>query len=65
MQFYSDGWGGYERHIEPVFYTVGKRHTQKIERKHLKLPPRITAVLAPLPPNFGGNYSSKSPELGI
>ena len=41
MQFYSDGWGAYERHMEPVSHTVGKRHTQKIERKHLKLRTRI------------------------
>jgi insertion element IS1 protein InsB len=41
MHFYSDGWGAYERHIEPVFHTVDKRHTQKIERKHLTLRTRI------------------------
>ena len=41
MQFYSDGWGAYERHIAPVFHTVGKRNTQKIERKHLTLRTRI------------------------
>ncbi len=41
MQFYSDGWGAYERCIAPVFHTVGKRYTQKIERKHLTLRTRI------------------------
>jgi len=41
MQFYSDGWGAYERHIDPVFHTVGKRNTQQIERKHLTLRTRI------------------------
>ena len=41
MQYYSDGWGAYERHITPVLHTVGKRHTQKIERKHLTLRTRI------------------------
>jgi insertion element IS1 protein InsB len=41
MQYYSDGWGAYERHIEPAFHTVGKQHTQKIERKHLTLRTRI------------------------
>jgi IS1 family transposase len=41
MQFYSDGWGAYERHIAPVFHTVDKRHIQKIERKHLTLRTRI------------------------
>ncbi len=41
MQFYSDGGGAYERHIAPVFHTIGKRNTQKIERKHLTLRTRI------------------------
>lgn len=40
-QFYTDGWGAYERHIEPVFHTVGKVNTQTIERKHLTLRTRI------------------------
>lgn len=40
-QFYTDGWGAYERHVEPVFHTVGKIHTQTIERKHLTLRTRI------------------------
>jgi insertion element IS1 protein InsB len=41
MQFYTDSWGAYERHVDPAFHTVGKRHTQKIERKHLTLRTRI------------------------
>lgn len=45
MQFYSDGWGAYERHIVPVFHPVGKRHTQKIERKHLTLRTRIKRLV--------------------
>ncbi len=28
MQFYTDGWGTYERHLEPSLHTVGKRNTQ-------------------------------------
>ncbi len=40
-QFYSDGWGAYQRHIDSELHTVGKRHTQKIERKHLTLRTRI------------------------
>ena len=40
-QFYTDGWGAYERYIEPVFHTVGKVNTQTIERKHLALRTRI------------------------
>lgn len=27
-QFYTDGWGVYERHIAAGFHTVGKRNTQ-------------------------------------
>lgn len=41
MQFYTDGWGAYERHLDPTLHTVGKRNTQKIERKHLTLRTRI------------------------
>ena len=44
-QFYSDGWGAYERHIAPVFHPVGKRNTQKIERKHLTLRTRIKRLV--------------------
>ena len=40
-QFYTDGWGAYERHLDPGEHTVGKRNTQNIERKHLTLPTRI------------------------
>jgi insertion element IS1 protein InsB len=40
-QFYTDGWGAYERQIDPAFHPVGNRHTQKIERKHLTLRTRI------------------------
>lgn len=34
-QFYTDGWEAYQRHLDPAFHTVGKAHTQTIERKHL------------------------------
>jgi insertion element IS1 protein InsB len=40
-QFYTDGWGAYERLLDPAKHTVGKRNTQKIERKHLTLRTRI------------------------
>jgi insertion element IS1 protein InsB len=40
-QFYTDGWGAYERHLNPSEHTVGKRNTQKIERKHLTFRTRI------------------------
>jgi insertion element IS1 protein InsB len=41
LQFYTDDWGADERHLDPTFHTVGKRNTQKIERKHLTLRTRI------------------------
>ncbi len=37
-KFYTDGWGAYERHIDPEQHTVGKAQTQKIESKHINLP---------------------------
>src|SRR6266853_4038599 len=40
-RFYTDGWGAYRRHIDPDQHTVGKQHTQKIERKHTTLRARI------------------------
>ena len=35
--WYTDGWGAYERHFNDKSHSVGKRNTQKIERKHLTL----------------------------
>ncbi len=40
-RFYTDDWGAYERHLPPKQQIVGKRNTQKIERKHLTLRTRI------------------------
>jgi IS1 family transposase/tetratricopeptide (TPR) repeat protein len=40
-RFYIDGWGAYRRHLDATVHTVGKRHTQKIERKHTTLRARI------------------------
>jgi insertion element IS1 protein InsB len=40
-QFFTDDWGAYDRHLPPDRHTVGKRNTQKIERKHLTLRTRI------------------------
>lgn len=45
MQFYTDGWGAYERHLDSSLHTVGKRNTQKIERKHLTLRTRIKRLV--------------------
>ena len=39
--FYTDGWGAYRRHLDPSTHTVGKQHTQKIERKHLPFRTRL------------------------
>ena len=33
--YYTDDWGAYERHLDPEQHRVGKRNTQKIERKNL------------------------------
>ena len=40
-RFYTDDWGTYQRHLLPQHHTIGKAHTQKIERKHLTLRTRI------------------------
>ena len=40
-RFYTDDWGAYGRHLPPGRQVVGKRNTQKIERKHLTLRTRI------------------------
>ena len=40
-RFYTDNWGAYERNLPPDQQVVGKRNTQKIERKHLTLRTRI------------------------
>ena len=40
-RYYTDYWGEYMRHIDPDEHQVGKRYTQKIERKHLTLRTRI------------------------
>jgi insertion element IS1 protein InsB len=33
----TDHWGAYTRHLDPEEHPAGKRHPQKIERKHLTL----------------------------
>jgi insertion element IS1 protein InsB len=38
---YTDGAGVYARHLPAPVHTVGKVHTQQIERKHLTLRTRI------------------------
>ncbi|MDI1232534.1 MAG: IS1 family transposase [Methylobacter sp.] len=36
-RYYTDDWGAYERHLDAAKHQVGKRNTQKIERKNLNL----------------------------
>lgn len=36
-RYYTDDWGAYERHLDAGLHEVGKRNTQKIERKNLNL----------------------------
>ena len=40
-RFSTDGWGAYERHLDPAQHTIGKAYTQKIESKHINLHTRI------------------------
>jgi insertion element IS1 protein InsB len=41
VHFYTDAAGVYARHLPAPAHTVGKLHTQQIERKHLMLRTRI------------------------
>lgn len=34
-RYYTDDWGAYERHLNAEEHEIGKRNTQKIERKNL------------------------------
>ena len=36
-RFFTDDWGAYARHLDPETHVIGKRHTQRIERKHRTL----------------------------
>jgi len=40
-RYCTDGWGAYQRHLSQAVHEVGKRKTQTIERKHLRLRTRI------------------------
>jgi insertion element IS1 protein InsB len=44
-RYYTDGWGAYERHLPVKLHEVGKRKTQTIERKHLRLRTRIKRLV--------------------
>jgi len=41
QKYCTDGWGAYERNLPEDKHEVGKRRTQRIERKHLNLRTRI------------------------
>ncbi len=45
MRYYTDGWGAYERHLEPEQHQVGKKNTHKIESQHLRLRTRIKRLV--------------------
>lgn len=40
-RYCTDGWGAYQRHLPTKLHQVGKRKTQRIERKHLGVRTRI------------------------
>jgi insertion element IS1 protein InsB len=44
-RFYTDGWGAYERHIDPAQHVVGKQYMQTIESKHINLRTRIKRLV--------------------
>ena len=44
-RFYTDGWGAYERYIDPAQHHVGKENTQRIESKHINLRTRIKRLV--------------------
>ena len=43
--FYTDGADVYDRHLESEQHTIGKIHTQKIERKHLTFRTRLKRLM--------------------
>jgi len=45
QKYCTDGWGAYERHLPLEKHEVGKRKTQRIERKHLRLRTRIKRLV--------------------
>ena len=44
-RFYTDGWGAYQRHLDPHLHVIGKRRTQQLERKHLTLRTRVKRLV--------------------
>ena len=44
-RYCTDGWGAYERHLPVESHEIGKRKTQRIEQKHLRLRTRIKRLV--------------------
>jgi insertion element IS1 protein InsB len=44
-RYYTDGWGAYERHLDPEQHRAGKDYTQKIESKHIRLRTRLKRLV--------------------
>lgn len=44
-RYYTDGWGAYQRHLDPRLHVVGKRATHQLERKPLPLRTRINRLV--------------------
>ena len=44
-RFYTDGWGAYQRHLDPTQHGVSKQATHQVERKHLTLRTRIKGLV--------------------
>jgi insertion element IS1 protein InsB len=41
QKYCTDGWGAYERNLPANQHEIGKKNTQKIEQKHIRLRTRI------------------------
>ena len=44
-RFYTDGWGAYQRQLDPTLHAVGEHYTQQLERKHLTLRTRLKRLV--------------------
>ena len=44
-RYCTDGWGAYQRHLPAERHEIGKRKTQRIEQKHLRLRTRIKRLV--------------------
>jgi insertion element IS1 protein InsB len=44
-RYYTDYWGAYQRNLPHAVHSPGKRHTQRIERKHLTFRTRLKRLV--------------------